>query len=511
MRTYNYADWLFSPPKNRATPQAAYPSADRGSPRAVLPTALFLGQVHALATSLAYAGCSMHSQILRLESLQRLESQATFDAATLTMTKFKLVFSRHPSTELLSTDVLPQDTSRQQQHPALPTTTAMSLSIPSPLSESIISELPATSSQSVVLPALTTLNPNNVNTTAAARTTQCPICGNHIRAEDLESHYNAELSIVDCNPYVIPSLAASQNERSRRGAAVAAVAAMNKIQEKSKGPALIDENEKTLQRVRVERIKRSTGRGGNQLGNNGGKKRQRGGAQAQHSSEGAYIDHPDESICFICGLFLPRGAAAINDHLDRCLEKGAKSSPTSAGGSGAEIETGSGTVPLEASSSKPWLEYTWGGEVRVRATALLEGNFEASGFTVNKKTYVDTEEDIDIDEDGTDEFGIPQFHEDDIKPYMDVEIDIENESDAHEQTVVESSLVFSRAEETVNDATSESSHDKLVIESLKAHIRAIQGLGSKMSYLPRSISRTTCIHHMLACPLPELLASHIGI
>lgn len=67
----------------------------------------------------------------------------------------------------------------------------------------------------------------------------------------------------------------------------------------------------------------------------------------------------DANKCFICGETLPSDLEAVNNHIDGCLNAAIEG--VSEGGS--------------ADAQEDWEEYTWAGQTRVRATAMLEGGY----------------------------------------------------------------------------------------------------------------------------------------
>ncbi|KAI8923797.1 hypothetical protein BC831DRAFT_469299 [Entophlyctis helioformis] len=256
---------------------------------------------------------------------------------------------------------------------------------------------------------------------------RCPICNTGVRSVDMPSHYALELARLDANPYVPPP---APGERSKRGAAVAA---LNRMHERPKSAALVDDHEKVLlHKVRAERVKRAAGRGtlSSKPTSGRGRRRQQPGPPVMNAFGYQEVDAraTEDASCFMCGCLCPQigchqrphrpGNAAGDDSID--LEGDDRG------------ETGSGN----------WGTYEWGGFQRVRATALLEGSFEASGFSVHKKTDMDTDEDLDIDDDGTAEFGQAQFAEDDIQPFLD----IEGDDDEDEHAAMEVALAVSLAD-----------------------------------------------------------------
>ncbi|XP_049603493.1 E3 ubiquitin-protein ligase RNF220a isoform X4 [Syngnathus scovelli] len=76
------------------------------------------------------------------------------------------------------------------------------------------------------------------------------------------------------------------------------------------------------------------------------------------------------------------------------------------------------SVDMDGDSGRGFEEYEWAGQKRIRATALLEGGFRATGFGTCsiKESGADSDADLDVDGDDTLEYGKAQYTEADIIP-----------------------------------------------------------------------------------------------
>ncbi|KAI8912023.1 hypothetical protein DFJ77DRAFT_468627 [Powellomyces hirtus] len=255
----------------------------------------------------------------------------------------------------------------------------------------------------------------------------------------MQAHYEWELSRVGDD---LVADAAEEGGRVRRGAAKAA-AQQIASSHKGKGPApsavnQLDENELLLYRIKASQLKRAA------LNPNkpGSHKKRRGGS----SEESLDLD---TSICFMCNAPLPTEAEDVNRHIDECLATQA-----------SIVEN-----LRESNDPEAWEEYSWAGQTRVRASAMLEGGYAASGFTVRKKTDEDTDEEIDIDDDDTEEFGEQQYNEDQLAQFRTANGD-DNE------TPIGSSPA--QIPEITNTYSSSGGDTKLIVESLKSRIRDLE-------------------------------------
>ncbi|KAJ1979551.1 hypothetical protein H4R34_002784 [Dimargaris verticillata] len=146
---------------------------------------------------------------------------------------------------------------------------------------------------------------------------------------------------------------------------------------------------------------------------------------------------PPQETCFMCGEVLLGDITQVNQHIDACLERTSIAEPSQALESSVtatpRVETGSiaamaadhrspSPLPAAPETANNFVEYTWAGETRVRATALAEGGIQAvaSGPTVSMRKNQDIDDDLDVDEDdeGMMQFGEAQFSDQDLQQFM---------------------------------------------------------------------------------------------
>ncbi|KAJ1914522.1 hypothetical protein IWQ60_008783 [Tieghemiomyces parasiticus] len=103
--------------------------------------------------------------------------------------------------------------------------------------------------------------------------------------------------------------------------------------------------------------------------------------------------------CFICGKDLGTDLADVNAHIDSCLQGSAAVTPT------------------PSVSTAPFVEYTWAGETRVRASALVEGGAGAmaAGPVVTMRKQQDQDGDLDIDAEDVPSYGDAQYTDRDVQ------------------------------------------------------------------------------------------------
>ncbi|XP_066298768.1 E3 ubiquitin-protein ligase Rnf220-like isoform X2 [Branchiostoma lanceolatum] len=107
--------------------------------------------------------------------------------------------------------------------------------------------------------------------------------------------------------------------------------------------------------------------------------------------------------CPICSVKLGGTPEEMNGHVEACLKKSQRDSETD-------------PVDVEGETEE-FEEYTWAGQTRVRATSMLQGQFEAQGFqVVRSKKENDSDQDLNVDGDDAEEYGKPQYRERDIIP-----------------------------------------------------------------------------------------------
>ncbi|ORX56388.1 hypothetical protein DM01DRAFT_266689 [Hesseltinella vesiculosa] len=113
------------------------------------------------------------------------------------------------------------------------------------------------------------------------------------------------------------------------------------------------------------------------------------------------FSQPRDQTCFICNQVLFGDSETINLHIDRCL--------ASMGDEPSPAEPPALHTPQQVDS---WDEYEWAGQVRVRASAMMEGGYKGAGFATARKEE-DVEEDLDIEDDDN-QYGHGQFTEADL-------------------------------------------------------------------------------------------------
>ncbi|KAJ1966204.1 hypothetical protein GGI12_000226 [Dipsacomyces acuminosporus] len=112
------------------------------------------------------------------------------------------------------------------------------------------------------------------------------------------------------------------------------------------------------------------------------------------------VHQEQKHTCFICSKVLSGDSNEINAHIDRCL-------------SGTSDTNVGDATPADPG---PMIEYEWGGQRRIRATAILEGGLRAAGLGYGSSATAGKDEDIDVDVDAEDEisFGASQYTDKDL-------------------------------------------------------------------------------------------------
>nr|XP_061795622.1 E3 ubiquitin-protein ligase RNF220-like isoform X1 [Nerophis lumbriciformis] len=111
-------------------------------------------------------------------------------------------------------------------------------------------------------------------------------------------------------------------------------------------------------------------------------------------------------VCPLCSTPLAGSEEEMSRHVEQCLiqREGVLGDDDS--------------VDMDGDSGRGFEEYEWAGQKRIRATALLEGGFRATGFATCsiKESGADSDADLDVDGDDTLEYGKAQYTEADIIP-----------------------------------------------------------------------------------------------
>ena len=204
--------------------------------------------------------------------------------------------------------------------------------------------------------------------------------------------------------YVVFQMYANKyDSKGKRGAAVAAKKQLEqgKSNKKKQGSVY----EETLEKIQKNRIKRSE----RVLQMNDTKKDQ----NTNHSSDSelalqVMLDEANVQTCFICNERLYGDLEAVNLHIDNCL-----SQPAAHEEEEEEDEEDEDTANQHQLNG--WDEYEWAGEVRVRASAMMEGGYRGAGFATSSKRVEDEDdEDLDVEDDDAAQFGQSQYNERDI-------------------------------------------------------------------------------------------------
>ncbi|KAK3731061.1 hypothetical protein QZH41_019220 [Actinostola sp. cb2023] len=229
-----------------------------------------------------------------------------------------------------------------------------------------------------------------------SKTPCCPICGVTIRTGEMESHYAWEMEKVHED--------SRKTRRSQREAAINARKsyALNKRVKQENDMGIPNDDtpastrHQTYLRVCANRIAR-TGRAS--------KPTRSRSAQSSPVNPAFLNDKIEEgpsgfksATCPVCESVIQGSGQELNSHVEACLRKR----------DGREETNGQATFE----------EYEWAGQTRIRATALLEGGFKASGFQtgIKRKAAEEDDGDLNIDGDDSEEYGKPQYSESDIIP-----------------------------------------------------------------------------------------------
>ncbi|XP_078657983.1 E3 ubiquitin-protein ligase Rnf220-like isoform X18 [Branchiostoma floridae x Branchiostoma belcheri] len=226
----------------------------------------------------------------------------------------------------------------------------------------------------------------------------CPVCGVTLRpGAEMKAHFEQELeklSKIGKNGKKANKDAASQSKKSIPSPSTSTFpspptpsGSRVKTSPPPDNPTMC--RYENFQRVKMNRQQRLNAR----LGKAAKKKRNL--EEATSSDE--------LPACPICSVKLGGTPEEMNGHVEACLKKSQRDSETEPVDVEGEIEE--------------FEEYTWAGQTRVRATSMLQGQFEAQGFqVVRSKKENDSDQDLNVDGDDAEEYGKPQYRERDIIP-----------------------------------------------------------------------------------------------
>lgn len=234
------------------------------------------------------------------------------------------------------------------------------------------------------------------------------------------------------------------------------------------------------------------------------------------------LDNVDVQTCFICNQRLYGDLEAVNLHIDNCLTHPATEIEQEVVETEEEEEeeelTDNESAPrIQAENS--WEEYEWAGQVRVRASAMMEGGYGGAGFaTSSKRDEDEDEEDLDVEDDDAAQFGQSQYTERDIVVNMDDDTedasalremvsggtmrtptsDTDGERQGFEETVSVSGWNHHLKKE---DYQTEG-HSKLIIDSLKSRIHQLENAS-------RSTPRCLICLESYKTPLTSIVCWHV--
>ncbi|KAJ2513376.1 hypothetical protein GGI11_004425 [Coemansia sp. RSA 2049] len=108
--------------------------------------------------------------------------------------------------------------------------------------------------------------------------------------------------------------------------------------------------------------------------------------------------------CFMCNKVIGGDGDAVNAHIDQCLARSAGESPSN------EANEVNGRA-----DGSMMVAYEWDGQIRIRATAMLEGGVVATGLgSATAAWYKDNDDDIDVDQEDETDYGPAQYSDRDL-------------------------------------------------------------------------------------------------
>ncbi|CAO0802995.1 unnamed protein product [Mucor circinelloides] len=273
---------------------------------------------------------------------------------------------------------------------------------------------------------LDTLNDNNSNR-AHRDLPKCPVCEYRIDPKYWAEHYQYEL-----NRLSEPSSEAYANPMNKNhGKRGAAVAARRQLEGKGKKKASV--HQEILDKIQKSRLKRKDRLKQIIDSNSCDTATTAATDDSHHVALMLQQEENDADVqtCFICQQRLFGDLEDINLHIDNCLSNPA---PTAMEESDHPVEeeedeeeeyvddddAANTNTPAQQASPTSWEEYEWAGQVRVRASAMMEGGYGGAGFATASKVEVDDDdEDLDVEDDDAAQFGETQYTERDIVVNMD--------------------------------------------------------------------------------------------
>ncbi|KAL4235837.1 hypothetical protein ACF0H5_004227 [Mactra antiquata] len=209
------------------------------------------------------------------------------------------------------------------------------------------------------------------------QTPHCPVCGLTLRPGEVETHLQAELEKLD-------KLSSRNTRKSRENTPL---------------------GRKTLPSPSGCRGKESPGVGAASQARYENYMRVQTNRQARLGVRSRTRKKKlEETVCPVCSKKVSGTPEELNEHVELCLKK-----------RDDELEP----VDVEADdTTEQYEEYTWAGQTRIRASSMLDGGYAGSGFHVaNSNNQVQDDDcDLNVDDDDSDKYGIPQYSEVDVIP-----------------------------------------------------------------------------------------------
>ncbi|GLV43056.1 ring finger protein 220 [Carabus blaptoides fortunei] len=169
----------------------------------------------------------------------------------------------------------------------------------------------------------------------------------------------------------------------------------------------------------------------------------------------------DETTCPVCNKVTSED---ITLHVEMCLQRMDTNESVS------EDEN----IDVEGDDGK-FEEYEWAGQMRIRASSLLEGGFAGLGMgsSISKSSAEDEDADVIVDGDDTQIYGSLQYTNEDLVNVTAVEREINSEmpgTNSNTSTTDQNTNIPNADDNNMQENVSQ----KVVIESLKLKIRELE-------------------------------------
>lgn len=169
----------------------------------------------------------------------------------------------------------------------------------------------------------------------------------------------------------------------------------------------------------------------------------------------------DETTCPVCNKVTSED---ITLHVEMCLQRMDTNESVS------EDEN----IDVEGDDGK-FEEYEWAGQMRIRASSLLEGGFAGLGMgsSISKSSAEDEDADVIVDGDDTQIYGSLQYTDEDLVNVTEGENEINAEMPGNNSIVIKTDQNTCMPIADDNEME-ENVSQKVIIESLKLRIRELE-------------------------------------